>query len=466
MKSGELLHERYEIGARLGHGGMAHTHLALDRRTDQEVVVKELCLSGLDSWKIYELFEREAQTLGQLRHERIPALVEFFRIEAEEDLRLYIVTERMAGVSLAQKLESGLRLSESEVIDIARQILGILVYLQSLSPPVVHRDIKPSNLLLDGGKVFLVDFGAVQAAGASGGSTVVGTFGYMAPEQFSGRAIPASDLYSLGATVVHLLAGMSPADMSFDDMRLRFRPHLGCSEALAAWLERLLEPAAEKRLQSAAAALAALEAIASGETLAAQDTALSLATSGPPGTRVSVDRKKERLFIEVSPLSIKNPQATLYLISLALSGFITIAFSFEIMELAWFLFLFVLPLSLAGLGFTAWILSFFARQTLVLMTPNHVQIETHYGGFQSREHRIVYKDLSGIRLQKAGFPLHGIQALVLEENGTRRYGFGHLLSNSEKIWLQQEMFTYLAGHCQPEQFARLSQEADLLPPGT
>ncbi|MEZ0367523.1 MAG: serine/threonine protein kinase, partial [Candidatus Sericytochromatia bacterium] len=448
---------------------MARTHLAVDQHKGLEVVVKELTLSGLDNWKAYDLFEREAKTLGQLRHERIPALVDYFRIEAEEDLRLYIVSERVSGVSLAEKLDAGWHLEESEAIAIARQILGILVYLQGLLPPVVHRDIKPSNLLLsDDGRVSLVDFGAVQSAlRPKGGSTVVGTFGYMAPEQFSGRAVPASDLYSLGATLVHMLAGISPAEMNQEGLRLRFRQHLRCSAALATWLEKLLEPAAEKRPQSAVVALAALERISGGASVLYQEDKVypeQVSAAGPPGTKVSLHRKKEQLFIEIPPQSSKNRAAVLNVLLLAIAGFMAFAVSLDLLRLSWFFLLLGLPLGLGGLAFSAWMLSFFARQVLVLLTPKYIQLETHYGGFQSGHHRIVYKDLTGIRLQRGSFP-QATQALVLEEAGTKQYAFGHLLRPSEKKWLQDEILGYLENVCEPEQFARLKQEAEYRPLG-
>src|SRR5206468_586382 len=142
----------------------------------------------------HELFQREARVLANLHHVRIPELLDHFQQEDEDDLRLYLVTARVPGQSLAARLEAGWLPKEPEARRIARCTLLILQYLQSLSPPMVHRDIKPSNLVMDDeGEIFLVDFGSVRdAVRPLGGSTVVGTFGYMAPEQFAGRASPAS----------------------------------------------------------------------------------------------------------------------------------------------------------------------------------------------------------------------------------------------------------------------------------
>lgn len=110
---------------------------------------------------------------------------------------------------------------------IAVALLEVLLYLSKLQPPVIHRDIKPENVIIDqgtpGGQVYLVDFGGVQVTptlmhslneqgvdmGATLGSTIVGTYGYMAPEQFRGMAEPKSDLYGLGATLLYLISGPS-----------------------------------------------------------------------------------------------------------------------------------------------------------------------------------------------------------------------------------------------------------------
>jgi ankyrin repeat protein len=132
-----------------------------------------------------------------------------------------------------------------------------------LTPPVFHRDIKPQNLIGGkDGKVYLVDFGAVQntyRSTFSYGSTVVGTFGYMAPEQFQGQALPATDLYGLGATLLFLLTHRSPADLPTDRLKISFRKRVHISEQFADWLEKMLEPDAEDRFVSAASALAALQ---------------------------------------------------------------------------------------------------------------------------------------------------------------------------------------------------------------
>ncbi|MEB3294064.1 MAG: ankyrin repeat domain-containing protein [Synechococcales bacterium] len=126
----------------------------------------------------------------------------------------------------------------------------------------MHRDLKPQNLVMDdGGNVALVDFGGVQETYYNTfmrGSTMVGTFGYMAPEQFRGQAVPQTDLYALAATGLFLLTHRSPAELPQERLRVSFRDQVQISDGLADWLERCLEPDLSDRTPSAKAAAAQL----------------------------------------------------------------------------------------------------------------------------------------------------------------------------------------------------------------
>lgn len=138
-------------------------------------------------------------------------------------------------------------------------------YLHGLQPPIIHRDIKPENLIrTPEQRIALVDFGAVQEVyrtTLSRSGTFVGTLGYMPPEQFYGQTSAASDLYSLGATLVFLLSGQSPADLPRQRLKLDFRSQISVSPAFGHWLDKMLEPALEDRFASATDALAALHAL-------------------------------------------------------------------------------------------------------------------------------------------------------------------------------------------------------------
>ena len=262
-QTGEVINERYQIEALLGRGGMGLTYRAMDLPTQQLVAVKALSLRRLQNWKALELFEREAKVLAQLQHPAIPQYIDHFQVDTTGDRGFYLVQQLAPGQSLLEWIEQGWRPTESEVKLIARQILAVLVYLQWFTPAVIHRDIKPQNVIRQAdGQLLLVDFGAVQDVyrhTVGGGSTIVGTFGYMAPEQFRGQANLTTDLYGLGTTLLFLLTGDSPAELPLRQLKINFRPAVKLSRPFARWLEGLIEPAWEARPASAQVALTWLQ---------------------------------------------------------------------------------------------------------------------------------------------------------------------------------------------------------------
>ena len=259
----QILNDRYQIINILGQGGIATTYAAKDIETDVTVAIKVMSLRRAQDWKAIELFEREAKILSQLNHPAIPQYLDYFQIDTERDREFYIVQSLAPGTPLSTLIERGWEPEVKEVEYIAAKVLEILNYLHRLNPPVIHRDIKPQNLIKSiDGKISLVDFGAVQDTyhqTVTGGSTVVGTYGYMAPEQFRGQAVPATDLYGLGATILHLLTHRSPAEIPQDGLRLNFRDRLQVSSSFADWLERMLEPDVGSRFSSSTKALEVLK---------------------------------------------------------------------------------------------------------------------------------------------------------------------------------------------------------------
>jgi serine/threonine protein kinase len=257
-----ILDRRYRLEELLGEGGSGSTYRATRLSDSATVAIKILSLQHLNDWKQLELFEREAQILAQLDHPQIPKYLEYFHVDSEQDRAFCIVQQLAPGQPLNALVQSGWRGTPAEVSSIAQQILEILQYLQSQSPPLIHRDIKPHNIVRnEDGRVFLVDFGAVQATYHNTlmkGNTVAGTYGYMAPEQFRGRASIASDLYGLGATILYLLTHRSPADLPQERLKISFRSHVRVSENFADWLETMLEPDEADRFPSATKALNAL----------------------------------------------------------------------------------------------------------------------------------------------------------------------------------------------------------------
>ena len=294
-----LLNNRYGILSQLGQGGSGITYLAKDLHSGEKVALKTISLRQLDDWKKVELFEREAKILQQLEHPAIPRYIDYFKIERKGDLCFYLVQQLAPGKSLATLIEEGWQPDEATVKHIAEQILDILIYLQKQLPPVFHRDIKPQNIIYcpksentqEKGQLFLVDFGSVQDTyhHTVTASTVVGTYGYMGPEQFRGQAILATDLYGLGTTLLFLLTRKSPVELPQSKLKINFHPYVNISSEFANWIERLIEPNSSDRFPHAKTALDVLQ----GKQ--------SLKPKRPPYTSVQLTQTEEELIIIIPP---------------------------------------------------------------------------------------------------------------------------------------------------------------------
>lgn len=239
--------DRYAVIRLLGEGSQATTFEAVDKKEGKPVAIKRFRVRGAKSWKEVELAEREARVLAGLSHPGLPKYVEHF----EENGELFLVTEKIEGESLHSLQKRGVTFSEEEIFQFLREAAEILDYLHGRSPPVVHRDIKPSNVMRrPDGSLALIDFGAVRdKMKPEGGSTVVGTFGFMAPEQFQGRAMPASDVYAVGATALTMMTGRQPEDLPHKGLALDVAAVLGktAHPTLVSALSAMLEPDPDKR---------------------------------------------------------------------------------------------------------------------------------------------------------------------------------------------------------------------------
>ena len=263
----EIISDRYQVRQQLGKKAGRRTLLAYDLQTENLVVIKILNFSPDFEWENLKLFEREAKILQNLSHQFIPDYLDYFELDSPKNKGFALVQTYIEAKSLEQHRIAGLNFTETEIKQLAQSLLEILIYLHQHQPAIVHRDIKPSNILLTNrsghsvGEVYLVDFGSVQnfAATEGGTFTIVGTYGYMPPEQFGGRAVPASDLYSLGATLVYLLTGKHPADLPQQNLRLQFEKFTNLSPSFSHWLKQMIEPSLDNRFSSAKEALSALK---------------------------------------------------------------------------------------------------------------------------------------------------------------------------------------------------------------
>ena len=305
-----------------------------------------------------KLFEREAEILKSLSHPAIPRYLDFFELNSHQQKGFALVQTYIDGKSLEQHLKNGRSFNQLDLKQIANALLEILIYLHERQPPVIHRDIKPSNILLTNrsansvGEVYLVDFGSVQtlAAREGGTITVVGTYGYMPPEQFGGRAVPASDLYSLGATLIYLATGKHPADLPQIDLQIQFDKVANLPPNLTKWLKLMIEPSLNRRLATAKYALKALEQNQQTEIISKIETPGTI--TKPFGSKVLLNKTINTLTIFIPPEGITLRSFLLTVGTIALNFLV-----FEMLISADFLTF------MAGIGFAI----FFIRKSLFML---------------------------------------------------------------------------------------------------
>ena len=439
LDTGIILQERYQLQQRLGRTAVGHqTWLAVDLESQEQVTLKMLAFSPEMHWEELKLFEREAQVLQALNHPRIPRYRDYFSLEREAGAGLPwfgLVQDYIPGFSLQELLDKGQRFSEAKVRIISTEVLRILIYLHELNPPVLHRDIKPSNLIWGDDKhIYLVDFGAVQAQAAVTGVTftVVGTSGYAPLEQFWGRAVPASDLYALGGTLIHLLTGMTPADLPQKDSRIQFRDRVSVNPSLVSWIERMTEIGLEKRFSKAREAL---EALKSGNIEPADDRIANVRKiSKPPHSRIEVSKSATDLNIKIPSLLLRRP---------FLSAVLGIPLTVILLQMIQGLFL---SQSLIGLIFWSsiicLILRCFCQVNDINCYSNEWEIKYQIFGWNYK--RIIGKksEILGTFLYRTsgGYQIN----LRLGSNaGTYSYVLANNLQEIEAVWLAQEIQNWL-----------------------
>lgn len=259
-----LFQNRYEVIRLLGRGGFGVTFLARDVSLPGEplCVIKQLCPKVNDSKALENArvrFEREAKTLAKLgSHSQIPMLLNYFVAEGE----FYLVQEYVHGVTLAKLVRRNGGLPESVVKRFLYEILPLLGYIHKHK--VIHRDIKPQNIIRcqDDGRLVLIDFGAVkQQIAQAVDSTMkmrsthfIGTVGFAPPEQFSLRAVFATDIYALGITCIYLLTGKGPLDLNHNRQtgKLYWEDLVQLSEPFASILTKMIQTSLSERYTSAA----------------------------------------------------------------------------------------------------------------------------------------------------------------------------------------------------------------------
>jgi tetratricopeptide (TPR) repeat protein/tRNA A-37 threonylcarbamoyl transferase component Bud32 len=277
LPANSLLKGQYLILSKVGQGGMGAVYKAADTRLgDRLVALKEMSQKGLDPHELVEAadgFRREAVMLASLpHHSHLPSIYDHF----EDGGRWYLVMDFIAGETLEDYLATaGGKLPVAEVLDLGIQLATVLAYLHRHQPPIIFRDLKPANIMRTAeGDLFLIDFGIARhfKAGQAKDTIAYGSAGYAAPEQYGKtQTTPQSDIYSLGATLHHLLTGLDPSQSPF-----RFAPLSGAGipTGLGTLIAQMLDMDASSRPASMAEVKQELQRL---QRLAAQPTASQLA---------------------------------------------------------------------------------------------------------------------------------------------------------------------------------------------
>ena len=260
-----VLAQRYQVLGKIGQGGMGAVYLVADQRlSDKHWALKELDPSALmnpqERQERIAAFQQEANLLASLAHPNLTKVLDCF---SRSD-RYYLVMDFVEGSSLRQLLDVRTTpFSEMQVLKWADQLCDVLSYLHTQSPPVIFRDLKPDNILVDqSDRIKLIDFGIARffRPDRTKDTATFGTVGYAPPEQYGrGQTEARSDIYSLGATLHHLLTLRDPANDPFGFLPIRtIQPLL--SPQLEQVVQRALEQRVEARWLSASAMKAALHA--------------------------------------------------------------------------------------------------------------------------------------------------------------------------------------------------------------
>ncbi len=450
-----ILRERYEIQRQLGERSGQQTLLALDQQTHDLVVVKLLIFSSELKWETFKLFEREARTLKELTHPAIPRYLDYFDVETTSGKGFALIQSYINSSSLEEQVKAGRTFSEPELKQIAKAILEVLIYLHNRYPLIIHRDIKPSNILLTNrsgnsvGQVYLVDFGSVQAAASEGGTrTIVGTYGYMPPEQFGERAVPASDLYALGATLIYLASGQHPADLPQRNLRICFENYVSLSNTFIDWLQWMTELFLEQRLESANHALQALE----HETLRKKQL---LVPVKPQDSKVVLTKNHNLLEIYIPPKGFSLELLPVIGFAVIWNGFLVNWYFIALSTWSsggWLAAFFALLHVGVGIWLIVQILFAFFGKVWFHLDQEKISLKYQLFGFKyhhprpTSQHQILKlertqttykKDSEGNRIEVK--PQINIWA------GTKKFGIGGggLLSEIELDWLANELSDWL-----------------------
>lgn len=419
-----------------------------------EYTLKFLAFSPQLQWEEVKLFEREAQVLKTLNHPKIPRYHDYFETESPRDNSLLwfaLVQDYIKGHSLQELITQKVTFSEKQLKNFAKQILEILIYLHGLNPPILHRDIKPSNLILgQDNQLYLIDFGAVQNKASLTGVTftIVGTGGYAPLEQYWGKTVPASDLYALGTTLIHLATGIVPTDLPQQNSRLQFRDYLTLSSGFIQWLETLTEFDPQDRFKSATDALKELQYLSfpSLKFLTPSSPSQSELTSEHPlNTAIKLEKdpnsitihlpRQEKFFPSMIIMRL-NHLSFNYKIGLSLS-FLLISgiLGFLLQQNQPQIFLLTCLISLILVGIKCLKMS---QQQSLYLTHQSVKLSKRVGFIPYKIEQTNLQEIVGFFIHEAGNNQYQISM-----NTKKQVYFLPPISQAESNWLLQEIQSWL-----------------------
>lgn len=248
---------KYEIVRTIGKGGTGTVYLVTDRNLQMFRAMKEIAYNGADAaWKKKSL-EAEIDVLKRAEHPMLPRIVDLFHTQDAS----YIILEYIDGVTLEDYMRQGGKVTQEQAVAWGIALADVSDYLHRLQPPVLYLDMKPSNIMLrKDGTLKLIDFGAAFTGWREQEqSQYMGTPGYAAPEQTeSGSVDVRTDIYALGATLYHLVTGVSPALQKHEIRNVR-EWDITISPALEKVITRAMSQKPKERFSSASEMAEALQ---------------------------------------------------------------------------------------------------------------------------------------------------------------------------------------------------------------
>lgn len=442
-----IIAEKYIILKVLGKGIIGVTYAAKVINTKQIVVLKSF---PLISEKYLTFSQLGEDILSQLDHPSIPHYLDSFMGKQPEDPYFYIVQEFVPGRSLETLHKEGWQPSLDQIKYLAECLLDVFVYLQNFNPPVFHLEINPRHIILHQDKnkkiqVFLVDFGIIKDKYQrilKAKDIILETSGYLPPEIVQNQVTSGTDLYSLGATLLFLLSGHSPGELTQDQLRVNFRSDFDADQRFMQWLQKMVSPTVENRFTSAAEAL---EVLRGDQEIVDTDKPVEQRHK-PAYSRIKWTRDEDSLTLKVPSFRLQSLPSQ----QLGIIVFIWTAFLVFIVGSMIRLSLVLNPNNYLWFGgfiiIGLWILQKYIytafSTTKIVVTQDYFQLQQWLLGSRYQNHYI--ENIKKVHITKASF--WGIKfyfpvcEIVTQK---KKHRFGAFLTWPEQKWMIEEIQDFM-----------------------